>query len=92
MTDMCQPLDWGLFKPVKMYFLTLRRDCIRDAASMSAPKMFLKSVTTAEVRANAGCVFRVIFMVLDPGSIRSREKFAQSAVPAPQCHKYRMKI
>ena len=51
MTDVIQPLDRGVFKPVKTFFHKLQHASIRNNENLGAHRLFVRNVTTAWVEA-----------------------------------------
>ena len=46
-SDVIQPLDRGVFKPLKTAFGKLQKTCIREGKISNAPKQFIENITTA---------------------------------------------
>ena len=45
--DVIQPLDRGVFKPLKTAFAKLQKACIREGKISNAPRQFIENITTA---------------------------------------------
>ena len=46
-SDVIQPLDRGVFKPLKTAFAKLQKACIREGKISNAPRQFIENITTA---------------------------------------------
>ena len=46
-SNVFQPLDRGVFKPLKTAFAKLHKACIREGKISNAPRPFIENITTA---------------------------------------------